>query len=92
MPCKFPIFTRVNVNKTRLSHVLLPFCHSSFSLSHRRPLSMASATQPSTQVIIFNQASFLDNKKKVCALFNNLSDWLWKFVWDIAIAFVKLIY
>uniref|UniRef100_A0A2C9VGC0 DUF2470 domain-containing protein n=1 Tax=Manihot esculenta TaxID=3983 RepID=A0A2C9VGC0_MANES len=51
MPCKFPIFTRVNVNKTRLSHVLLPFCHSSFSLSHRRPLSMASATQPSTQTV-----------------------------------------
>ncbi|XP_012070447.1 uncharacterized protein LOC105632625 isoform X2 [Jatropha curcas] len=49
--CSVPTFTRVNVKRNHHSSLLLPICHSSFSLSHRRSLSMASATQPSTQAV-----------------------------------------
>ncbi|XP_002525422.2 uncharacterized protein LOC8276502 isoform X2 [Ricinus communis] len=51
----FPIFTRVNANKAHLSSSFLPFCHSSFSLNHRRPsLSMASATTQSSSMQAFS--------------------------------------
>ncbi|OAY41935.1 uncharacterized protein LOC110622297 isoform X1 [Manihot esculenta] len=51
VPCSFPIFSQLNVNKTHLSLPLLPICHPSFSLGHRRSLAMASATQQPTQAV-----------------------------------------